>query len=194
MSRIDTPEFRVSYPTVFKTRYNKLAKKDEYSIQALFPLGDPLTKLKDAALKAIEAKWGTNRDDWPKGMRSPFKDQANFEQEREDGTKFMPDGYVKGAIYMDFRSTERPGVVDKDVVAIKDTSEFYGGCYAVATLSCYAYEAGENKGVNFGLGNIQKVRDGKPFGNRTKAEDDFKPVKGPVDAGGSTSNAGDLFN
>ena len=49
--RVTTPEFRVSFPVVFKPKKNDLSGEDEYSIVALFPKGADLTALKNAAAK-----------------------------------------------------------------------------------------------------------------------------------------------
>lgn len=171
---IVTPEFRVSFPQVFKPKHNKLSKKDEYSLQALFPKGADLSKLYALAAKVAEEKFGPNFKTMK--LRSPFRDQADREKMNDDGTKFMPEGYEKGAIYLNLRSEYKPNVVDENVQPILVESDFYPGCWARASLSCYAYDQGGNKGVNFGLQNLQKTRDGESFSGRTKAEDDFAPV------------------
>ena len=101
----------------------------------------------------------------------------------------LPDGYVEGAIYLNLKSVNKPGLVDNQVQDIIDSAEFYGGCWARASVSVYAYAQGGNRGVNFGLGNIQKVKDDTPFGNRTKAQDDFAPVAGAVAAKGESAGA-----
>jgi len=177
MANVITPEFRVSYPVVFEPKKNDLNGKMEYSVVALFKKGENLEKLKAAAQEACEKKWGKDQKKWPKNLRSPFRDQAEREKTNEEtGLPYMPDGYEKGAIFLNLKSSSRPGVVNQQVKAFTDESEFYAGCYAFASLSCYAYDQAGNKGVAFGLQNIQKSRDGEPFGGRTKAEDDFAPV------------------
>ncbi|MCH8286026.1 DUF2815 family protein [candidate division KSB1 bacterium] len=49
-----------------------------------------------------------------------------------------------------------------------------------------------NAGVSFGLGNVQKIKDGDPFGNRTKAEDDFSPVANNESE--TTQSSSELWN
>lgn len=173
MANVLTPPFRVSYPNVFKPRHNDLNGKDEYSVVALFKKGEDLSALKKAAEAAVIEKWGSDKSKWPTNLRSPFRDQK---ERAKDGA--LPAGYEEGAIFINLKSSQRPGVVDQKVQDIIDESDFYAGCYARATIGAYAYDQKGNRGVAFGLGNIQKVKEGEPLGNRTKATDDFAPIEG----------------
>lgn len=176
MPNILTPKFRVSYPKVFKAELNTLNNKMEYSVVALFKKGEDLTVLKDAVQAEIVRKWGADPKKHPANLRTPFRDQADKARE-QDGKRFLPAGHEEGAIYLNLKSQQRPGVVDQQVQPIIDETEFYPGCYARASVSVYAYEQGANRGVNFGLSNIQKVADGEPFSGRPTAEASFSPVK-----------------
>lgn len=178
MASIITAEFRASYPNVFVPKLNKLSGKEEYNLVALFPEKANLDNLKAATKEAIEKKWGPDPKKWPKKLRSPFRDQAEREKELEDGTKVMPDGHVKGAIFLNLKSSRMPGIIDKDRKPILDAEEFYAGCWARASVSCYAYDTAGNQGVSFGLTNLQKVRDGEPLSGRPKAEDEFAAIEG----------------
>lgn len=192
MANVNTPEFRVSYPSVFKARKNDLNGKDEYSVVALFKKGQDLTQLKAAAQKAITDKWGPDKAKWPANLRSPFRDQAERAKD-VDGKRVLPAGHEEGAIFLNLKSAQRPGVVDQNVQDILDESQFYAGCYARASINAYAYDQKGNRGVAFGLGNIQKMRDGEPLGNRAKPEQDFAPI--PVDnAVASTGSSTDIFS
>lgn len=171
--KVTTPFFRVSYPNVFKPRLNKLNNKEEYNIQCLFPKGTDLTSLKQAAQSAMEKKWGSDQAKWPKNIRTPFRNQGD---RAKDGK--TPMGYEDGAIYLNLRTDKRPGVVDQNRNPILDENEFYAGCWARATISAYAYDQAGNRGVSFGLLNLQKVKDDEPLGTRVSAEDDFQPVAG----------------
>lgn len=184
MASILTPKFRVSYPKVFKPEVNKLSGKTEYSVVALFDKDADLKVLKEAAKKAIEEKWGKDPAKHPKNLKSPFRDQAEKAKDVE-GKRVLPAGHTEGAIFMNLKTTKRPGVVDEHVQSIIDESMFYAGCYARASVSCYAYDQAGNRGVSFGLTNIQKVADGEPFSGRPTAEAEFAPV--------STANTNDLF-
>ncbi len=174
-TKVVTPKFRVSYPQIFQPKRNTLNNKDEYALVALFPKGEDLTALEEAVEAAKEKKWGENRDKWPKQLRSPFRDQADRAKEVGD-KKVMPDGYAEGAIYLNLKSKDQPGLVDASLSPIIEPKDFYAGCFARATISAYAYDQAGNKGVNFGLNNVQKLADGDPLGGRVKAEDDFEAV------------------
>ena len=68
-------------------------------------------------------------------------------------------------------------VVDRNVDPIIHTSEFYGGCYAICKVNAYAWEYKNKKGVSFGLGNIQKIKDGERLGGGpSDPTKDFKPI------------------
>lgn len=189
MANVMTPTFRVSYPNVFKPKKNELNGKDEYSLVALFPKGADLSALKDAVKKALADKWGADQSKWPANLRTPFRDQAE-RAKVVDGKKVLPAGHEEGAIFINLKSAQRPGVVDQNVQDIIDDSQFYAGCFARATVNAYAYDNKGNRGVAFGLGNIQKMKDGDPLSGRPRAMDEFAPVEGaaaPSSGGSATS-------
>jgi hypothetical protein len=165
--KVTTPKFRVSFPTVFEARENPLNGKMEYSIVMLFDKDSvDLSQLKKAAHDVALEKFG---DKLPTlKLRSPFRDGDEEKPERPE---------FKNQIFMTVKSTQRPGVVDEAVQPILDQSQFYAGCYARATISAFAYDRMGNKGVSFGLINLQKMNDGEPLTNRISAEDDFAPIK-----------------
>ena len=71
--------------------------------------------------------------------------------------------------------------MDQNVNPIMNRSEVYSGVYARVSINFYAFNSNGNKGVACGLGNIQKVRDGQPLGNRSTAEDDFGAIEDAED-------------
>lgn len=174
---IITPEFRVSYPYVFKPNKPMQAGSEaKYSISMLFDNDADLALLKQAAKEAVAEKWGANP---PKNLRSPFRDQGE-----KDGA-----GYVEGNIFITASSKTKPGLIDANNADIIDESDFYPGCYARATVRAYAYDQNGNRGVSFGLQNVQKLREGEPLGGtRAKAADEFEAV-----GGGTSSGSGDIF-
>lgn len=194
LTKENTPVFRVAFPNVFKPRKNDMNGKDEYSVVALFPIDADLAGLKKIAMNAAINKWGADRSVWPQNLKSPFRDQGEKAKKNEKGDMVLPEGYVAGAKFLTLRTTERPGVVDQNVQEIIDTADFYGGCYAMASINAFAYDQKGNRGISFGLGNIQKQKDGDPFGNRTKPQDDFAPVAGADKvADAPTTSANDMF-
>lgn len=193
-----TPQFRVSYPSVFKPRLNDLNGKMEYSVEALFAKGEKLDALQKAVEEAIVEKWGQTakaekdtQGNWGLSIsgklvtvvkdgktltapfRIPFKNQGDKEK---DGV--LPPAYEKNAVFISLKSQQKPGVVDQNVQPIIDGSDFYAGCYAQASVNASAYEQKGNRGVSIYLNNIQKVKDGDPLGSRGSPQSDFAAVEG----------------
>lgn len=186
-----TPEFRVSFPFLFRPQKPMQAGQDpKYSVVMLFPPGADLSALQKAALDAITEKYGTDREKWPK-LKTPFRDQGEKTQE----------GYVKGAIFITATSKLKPGLVDAQVNPILDETQFYAGCYAKATVRVFLYETkGENggvlnRGVSFGLQNVQKTRDGESLSSRVAPEKEFEPIADAGEAGdqGDAQDAANFF-
>ena len=161
-----TPEFRVSFPKLF-TPEGFQGGEPKYSIVMLYDKDTDLTALKKAAHTAAVEKWGADTKKWPKNMRNPFRDGAE---------KDNLAGY-ENCIFVSASSKERPGIVDQKKRPITETDgRFYPGCYARASLRAYAYDFAGNRGVAFGLNNVQLVRDGAPFSGRRSATDDFDEI------------------
>lgn len=218
-----TPKFRVSYPNLFRSKMNDLSGKSEFSVVALFPFGGkkltteeifdlPIPpkdqrKMEDpwdiieAVQKAAAAKWGTDRNKWPRlkdGLHVPFRDQGD-RAKFVDGKKILPPGYTEGQVYSNIKTEDRPDrqkpqiVDDTGKSYITDSATFYPGCYARAYVSVYAFEAKNkhgvilNAGVSLGLQHVQKLADGEPLGAASVAATEaFAPVAAP--AGGSAAS------
>lgn len=190
MASIVTPYFRVSYPSVFEKKLNKLSGKMEYSVVALFPKGADLSAMKKAAQEAIADQWGTDEKKWPKNLRNPFrKHEEKTYVDEATGQERFPDGMEAGGIFLNLKSEKnKPQVLDAQKNEILDPSDFYAGCWARASVNAYAYQhPSGNCGVNFGLNNLQKWKEGDPLGSRTRAQDDFAPIEGAGPAGGGTA-------
>lgn len=188
MSNVVTPSFRVSWPNIFKAKKNELNGKEEYSLVALFKKGEDLAVLKAAVQAVVEVKWGKDKKKWPALLKLPFRDQAERAKTNDDGKTVMPAGYEEGAIFITLKSAQRPGVVDQKVQPILDPSEIYAGCFCRATVRAYTYDQKGNRGVAFGLQNIQKVKDGDPISGKSRAEDDFSSVVEEVGNSGSAES------
>lgn len=169
--KVMTPEFRASFVHVFNAKENQQGKL-RYSLVMLFETANTdFVEMKRIVKEAIVGKWGTDKTKWPKNLRMPFR----------DGAEKTYDGYGEGIIFCSATSVSRPGLVDDRRQPIIDHAEFYAGCYARATITAYAYDVKGNKGVSFGLQNIQKLNDGDPFSGKASAEEDFDAIKKPED-------------
>jgi hypothetical protein len=161
MKKLITPEFRVSFPYLFKPNAFQEGKEPKYSVTMLFDKKANLKPLKQLMMETIKEKWGSNP---PKGLRKPFRKGSEKELQ----------GYDDDTIFMTCSSKMKVGLVDQARQPIIHEDDFYAGCYAHASVTCYAYDNQFGKGVSFGLQNVQKLRDGEPFSGRTKPEDDFE--------------------
>lgn len=194
MSNLMTPEFRVSWPKLFTPELNDQNGKMEYSVQALFPKGTDLSKLKAIAHQLVAEKWGPDQSKWPKksngesAIGNPFKKQSLTRVNKEGKTVDNP-GHVEGAEFMTFKTTQKPGVVDQNVQPIIAEQEFYAGCYAIASIRPFYYDTKGNRGVTFYLQNIQKTKEGDQLSGRPKPETEFAAI-----AGTETSNTNDMFS
>lgn len=185
MEKVTTPEFRVSFPSVFQPTSFE-GQDPKYKVNMLFPKSTDLSAMKALAKKAVEDKW-PDKTKRPANLRSPFRD-GDTEKPDWDGYQDM--------IFVSATSKMKPGVVDQNVQPILSEDEFYAGCWARATVTAFAYSKAGNAGVAFGLQNIQKVRDDEEFSGRSKAEDDFSPIDaGPGEGEASgVQKEDDLFD
>lgn len=178
-TKILTPIFRMSYPHLFETHYNELAKRDQYDIVMLFDKKDKtlLKPMYDLMAQVAKFRFGANI----KGLINPIKDGDTSVNGSGALIKEKNPTY-EGMMVLNCWTKNKPGVASTQrdskgkLILIQDSDEIYGGCYGRAEINCYAYEKGQNRGIAFGLIHVQKVKDGDPFGNRSKPEDAFASV------------------
>lgn len=165
--RVVTGVVRLSYANLFTPKKNDEGK-EQYSVMLLVPKTDEATvaKLRAAAKAAIEAKWGNKP---PPNLKSSLRD-GDAEHPGEEP--------YAGHWFLNVRSNDPPQIVDERLVPITDPTALTSGDYARVSLGSFGYEAKGNKGVSFGLGNVQRVRKGEPLGSRVRAENEFAPVDG----------------
>lgn len=170
MLNIITPIGRASFPNLMKPKLNELSGKSEYSVDILFDKKTDLSKIKEAMDKAIKGKWGTKV---PKVLKNPIKDGDGIKQ---NGEPYGPE--YQGHFFITVKNTRKPGVVDAQAQPILTEEEIYGGCFVRASLNPFAYDHAANKGVSLSLINLQKVKEGEPFGEASKiaAEDEFDVI------------------
>lgn len=177
-----TPEFRAGYISIFKAK----AQKNEdgtmgaakFSVRACFPPTTDMSALKAAAASVLPPTP-------PKSFRSPFRKN----EELDNPVAGIGDDWI----IMTFSANEdsRPGLVDHKRDDIIDDSAVYSGAWFRAQVRPYWYEKKGNKGVAFGLQNVQKLRDDEPLGKgKVPASKAFSSVEGAA----QTSNAAALFD
>ena len=94
----------------------------------------------------------------------------------------MPNGgeyglECKGCYVLNCSSKSQPGLVDRQVQPILDSTELYSGCWGRVDLNFFAYNNQGNRGIGAGLNNIQKIRDDEPLGGKRRAQDAFTAVE-----------------
>ncbi len=165
-TKVITGKVRLSYAHLFKPQAIDEGQEPKYSVCLLIPKSDKKTlkKIKNAIEAAKQAgapKWGGKI---PANLKMPLRDG---DEERSDQPEYA------GHYFINANSKLKPGVVDRDLNEILDSTEVYSGCYARASINFFGYNTAGNRGIGCGLNNIQKVADGDYLGGRSRAEDDF---------------------
>jgi hypothetical protein len=173
-----TPKFRLSFPNLFQARAAVQGQEPKFSLVMIFEKGTDLAVLKQEVLAAAAEKWGADQSKWPKNITWPFR----------KGSEKAELGYPTDSIFASASSKMKPGVVDENVQPVMDPNAIYGGCYARATVTTYAWEYMGKAGVSFGLRNVQKWGDGEPFAGKSKPEDDFDAIPNPGGAAAGKPN------
>lgn len=178
-----TPPFRAGFVALFRPSAPQGSNQEpKYSVRAMFPPTTDLSALKAEAQKAALDKWG---DKVPKSLRSPFR--------RNDELENPVPGIGDDWIVMTFsaKADRRPGLIGPAKEDIIDDSLVYSGCWMRAEVRPYAYDNQGNRGVSFGLQNVQKLRDDEPLGSaRIPASKVFDAVEGAE----SPAGAGSFFD
>jgi hypothetical protein len=181
MSKVVTGTCRASYARLMSAEVNKLNGKTEYSVVLLIPKSDKQTleNIKAAAKEVITAKWGAQP---PKGIKNPLKDGDTAT--KSDGSS-MGDEF-KGHFYLSTKcdaTKHKPTVIDSNGNELFDPDAVISGDYIRASMNAFAYDATANRGVSFGLNNVQLVKKGEPLGSsRQSAHDEFGVAKSTAPA------------
>ena len=167
-TRVVTGKVRTAHCYVCAARRNELNGKDEFSTQIIVSKDDTATvsALKAAAKAALSAKWG---DKVPAKVRNPMRDGDT--ETKADGSP-MGDVY-KNSFFMNVKSMQRPGIIDANGVELIGSNDVSGGDYVRVSLNAFAYDQAGNRGVSFGLNNVQLLSKGESLGGRSSAADDF---------------------
>lgn len=175
-TRVTTGKVRLSYVHLFKKFAVEEGQTPRFSCVIVIPKSDTKTieKIRTAQQNALEnGKMGKFGGKIPKNWTDTLHDgdeDADLERNPE----------YKGCYYMTVGNSIKPGTVDRnyDELTEDDGADgLYSGCYARVSLDGFPFNASGNKGVSFGLRNVQKLGDGEALGATiAKAEDDFEPL------------------
>ena len=185
-----TVAFRLAFPEVFAPKAAAEGGKEKFSITMLFPKdgtrllpgmvdnGADVMALRKLAFQAIKEKWGEDKAKWPANLKgidfakylSPTgKDGWPF----RDGDDQTWDGFA-GSVFIRASSQYKPGIVDAKAQPVISQDQVFGGLICRAQINAYTYDNSGNKGVTFGLSNLQILKDdGTTFSGRQNAADVF---------------------
>jgi hypothetical protein len=174
--KLITPAAVLSYPHLDEPQAPMNGQGNpKYSGSLVFLQGTDLSALQAAVLEAATDKWGASAAAKLKSgaLKSPFRTDAEAK------------GYPEGAIFINVRSEQKPGTVylypdattGKPAIVpddkVKET--FYAGATVRASITAFAYDRPESKGVSFGLNNIQLLDGTTPrLDGRKAAVDEFE--------------------
>ena len=171
-TKVVTGEVRLSYCHLLEPQSSFEGQAPRYSVVLLIPKTDTKTveALKAAQREALEngksSKFnGTIPKNWKNTMRDGDED-ADLERNPE----------YSGHYFMNVSSKTRPGIVDANLNQVMDAGEVYSGVYARVSINAFPFNTQGNKGVSFGLNNVQVLGKGEPLSGVTRAEDDFSAV------------------
>lgn len=163
-ARIVTPVGRLSFPYLFTPEVNKLnpGAPAKYTSLIVFDSDADLHKIEAIMAEVIAAQWGDAG--LPAGANNPLRDASE--------KAGMGEPFTSGSKFIKVQSQFAPGLVDINRQPILDPKEIYRGVYARVHIHAYAYD-NVQKGVGFGLDNVQKVEDGPVEGSTADAGSAF---------------------
>lgn len=165
MSKVITPKAILSYPHLAEPTSFE-GQKPKFSASLVFPEGTDLSAIEKAVDAVGKEKWGAK---WT----PEFKTKLRYAPIREGETE---KGHPAGSKFLNAKSDARPGLVRGDLspVAPEEVREvFYPGCKVRAQVSVFEYDHMGNKGISFGLNNLQFMGHGERLDGRTPATEAF---------------------
>lgn len=168
-TKVVTGRVRLSYCHLFEPHASFEKAEPKFSVVILVPKSDKATikKIQAAQQVALEnGKHSKFNGSIPKNWKNTFRD-GDVEADLDKNPEY------EGHYFMSISNSQKPGIVDKNLQPILDQTEVYSGCYARVSMNAYPFNTQGNRGVSFGLSNVQKWADGEPLGSVTRAEDDF---------------------
>lgn len=177
MSKFNNPtkvitgsETRWSYANVWDAKSIN-GGAPNFSVSLIIPKSD--TKTVEKIKAAIQAAYEEGQSKL-KGNGKSVPALSVIKTPLRDGDTERPDDPAyAGCYFINANSSVATGIVDADRQPILDRSEVYSGVYGRASISLYAFNSNGNRGIACGLNDLQKIKDGEPLGDKSRAEDDF---------------------
>jgi len=176
-----SPIIRVSFCNVWKPRKDT----EKYDITGIMDMPKDLSEKDKARWNAIkELMVQTKKEKWPKfsgPVLCTIRTEKGYKTDDFFSDPLDCEKYpeYKGKVIIKAMSSGRqPEIIGPDKEEIINTKDFYSGCYAVLSLTAFAWENSGKKGVSLGVNHIMKVKDGTPFvGGAGSAAEAFKEIE-----------------
>ena len=159
-----TGEVRMSFVHLTKPYAMQPGAPEKYSVTCLLPKTDVATKQRmDAAIqmaiqKGVQDKWNGVK---PPNVKTPVWDGDGV---KNDGTPFGPECKGCWVFTASTFAESKPEIVDASMNPIINGSDIYSGMYGHVNINAFPYANSGNRGIGFGLGPVQKTRDGEVLG------------------------------
>jgi len=175
-----TPVGMSSFVHLFTARAVTPGSEPRFSMNILFDAeaqkSPEYKALKAEVAAVVKEKWPSGA---PSGLRSPFRDAGEKDYA----------GYEAGVVYINPWSKQKPGIVDGRLQDVHAADDVFPGQLVKATIRPFAYENSGNKGVSFGLQNVQIVKSDMPrLDGKKAANSDFDALD-IVDLESETENS-----
>ena len=163
--KVVTGKVRFSYVNVFSPIPQDDGKPPKYSICILIPKEDEDTV--NAINLAVYDCKQDNKHLWDGEIPDDLKGGLR------DGDLEKNDPAYDGHWFINATSTTKPNVVYEDMSDVKNSFEFYSGCYGRASITFYAHNAYGGRGIGCTINNLMKLEDGERLGAGSSPVDDF---------------------
>ena len=168
-NQVITEKVRISYADQLYTPKANDKGVLKYGCAIMIPKSDKATYARIlAAAESVKRK------------AVPGKDEAFYKappRTLHDGDGVKPNSgepygpEAKGCWVMNLSANDRPGVVDAELSPMVE--KIYSGDYIRADLGGFWFETSGNKGVSFGINNVQFLERGERIDGRQDARDAF---------------------
>lgn len=164
---IISPKGRLSYPHLLERNTSGNYPSDKYETLLLIPKTTDISVLEFACQAVFDEMFAEEYDSFLDLKNPPIRDGD------EKGGDYSGHWYIKA------KSDNRPAIVGPDPKISVDNPELvYGGQWARLSLDVYGYKKPGNKGIAWGLKNVQILGGGEAFGGGAgRAEDQFSVVE-----------------
>lgn len=166
-----------SYVTVLEPKPDQKGKL-KYSVTILIPKsrGKELDPLRAEAIRVAKEKWGAKGEAILASAKNKMIQDGDTYVPQDGGE---PDPSYKNNWFIRMRTDRKPQVIDGKKNPIFTDDDCYSGCLLRVSGNAFAYEREGNRGVSFGLNNVQVLEKRARLDGRKSAEDEFQEYTPP---------------